>query len=119
MFFDDTLKCTETQCKHKRIHIRLANLTTQQVPSHIPPFCDLTGGITIGGRSTRFLLSICSIVTNGDILTYGRQSYKTKFEQIEIMLPSDTNGKLNEDNMKTALKQTSYLLIVYKYWDMC
>lgn len=46
--------------------------------------------------------------------SYGRQSYKTKFEQAELLLPVTDSGIIDEAFIKLMIKQTTYWSLVSK-----
>jgi hypothetical protein len=49
--------------------------------------------------------------------TYGRQLYKEKFSKTEMYLPSDPDGKINEDYMRKTVEGCSYWGILEPYID--
>lgn len=46
--------------------------------------------------------------------SYGRQSYKTKFEQAELLLPVNDIGTIDESLIKSILEQTTYWHLIDK-----
>ena len=46
--------------------------------------------------------------------SYGRQSYKTKFEQAELLLPINDNGAIHDSLIRSMAEQTTYWHLVDK-----